>query len=92
MEGASALVCGLEPAVWPNGAVRRFYDGHDRKSHPSLAVASLDKMLHDNYLCWVESNKQQFEVRSKIQAKNSKTRATRKPGFFLCYSVSIAFS
>ena len=27
-------------------------------SHASLVVASLDKMLHDNYLCVMESNEQ----------------------------------
>ena len=37
-----------------------------------LVVASFDKILYDNYLCWVESNKQQIdEVRSKIQVENS---------------------
>ena len=37
-------------------------------------------MLYDNYLCLVESNKQEIEeVRSKAQLKNSKTRATPKP-------------
>ena len=36
-------------------------------------------MLHNNYLCLVESNKQQIEeVRSKIQAEYSETRATPK--------------
>ena len=35
------------------------------------------KMLHDNYLCLVESNKQQIEeVRRKIQAENSETKTT----------------
>ena len=49
------------------------------RSHPSLVAASLDKMLHDNYLCLVESNKQQIEdVGSKIHAENSETRATPK--------------
>ena len=53
---------------------RRFHDDHDRTLNgltPSL-VASLDKMLHFDYLCLVESNKQQIkEVRSKIQTENS---------------------
>ena len=36
-------------------------------------------MFHDNYLCLVESNKQKIEeVRSKIQAENSETRAAPK--------------
>ena len=36
-------------------------------------------MLHDNYLCLVESNKQKIEeVRSKIQEKISETKATPK--------------
>ena len=35
--------------------------------NPSLIVASLDKILPDNYLCLVESNKQQIkEIKSKI--------------------------
>ena len=49
-------------------------------SHPSLVVASLDKMLHDNYLRLVESNKQQIEeVRSKIQGQ-----LLSVTGFVLC--------
>ena len=33
-----------------------------------------ETMLHDNYLCLVESNNQQIvEIRSKIQAENSET-------------------
>ena len=43
--------------------------------HPSLAVSSLNKMLHSNYLC-LEEFKQIEEVRSKIQAQKSETRAT----------------
>ena len=40
---------------------------------------SLDKMLHDDYLCWVECGKQQTkEVRSKTQQENSKTKAAPK--------------
>ena len=55
----------------------RFYGNHDRKVNSSTpALASL---LHprvryftiSNYLCMVESNKQQIkEVRSKIQPEN----------------------
>ena len=44
-----------------------------------LVVASLDKMLYDNYLCLVKSNKQQIEeVRGQIQAENLETRVTPK--------------
>ena len=40
-------------------------------SNLSLTVASLDKILPDNYLCLVESNKQQIkEIRSKSQLEN----------------------
>ena len=50
-------------------------------SHPCLVVASLDKTLYDNYLCLMESSKQEIEeVRSKIQAENVKTRSTPKSG------------
>ena len=48
-------------------------------------------MLHDNYLCLVESNKQQIEeVGSKIQAENLETRATpiSESGFVLCIAPS----
>ena len=44
-------------------------------SQPSLVVASLDKMLHDDYLCLVESGKQQInEVRRKFKRKTWKQR------------------
>ena len=44
-----------------------------------MVVASLDKMLHDDYLCLVESGKQQIkEVRSIIQPENLETKATPK--------------
>ena len=40
-------------------------------SNPSIIVASLDKILPDNYLCLMESNKQQIKkVRSKSQLEN----------------------
>ena len=45
----------------PSGLERRFYNGHNCKvdgSTPtgrSRVVASLDKTLHDNFLCVVES-------------------------------------
>ena len=40
-------------------------------SNPSLITASLDKILPDNYLCLVESNKQQIEeIRSKSQLEH----------------------
>ena len=39
-------------------------------SQPSLVVASLDKMLHDDYLCLVESGKQRIEeVKRKFNRK-----------------------
>ena len=59
-----------------------------------LVVASLDKMLHEIYLCLVESNKQQIEeVRCKIQAENSETGATPKRIWIrLMHSASVAFS
>ena len=38
---------------------------------------ALDKMLHENYLCLVESSKQQIqEVESKTQPENLETKAT----------------
>ena len=41
-------------------------------SNQSLIVASLDKMLPDNYLCLVKSNKQQIkEIRSRSQLENN---------------------
>ena len=40
-------------------------------SNKSLIVASLDKILPDDYLCLVESNKQQIEeIRSNSQLEN----------------------
>ena len=46
---------------------RRFYDDHDRKFSGStrLVVASFNKMLHDDYLCLVESGKQQIKKSEK---------------------------
>ena len=72
-----------------SGSERRFYDGHDR-----TVDGSLDKTLHDNYLCLVESNKQQIEkVRSKIQAENLETRAMPKRVWIRpMHSASVAFS
>ena len=41
-------------------------------SNPSLIVASLDKILPNNYLRLVESNKQQIkEIRSRSQLENN---------------------
>ena len=41
-------------------------------SNISLIVASLDKILPDNYLCLVESNKQQIkEIRNRSQLENN---------------------
>ena len=51
-------------------------------------------MLHDNYLCLVESDKHQIEeVRSKIQAETSETKATPKRIWSRhMHSASAAFS
>ena len=51
-------------------------------------------MLHDNYLCLAELNKQQIEeVKSKIQAENSETRATPKRVWIRpMHSAYVAFS
>ena len=60
----------------------------------SLVVASLDKMIHGNYSCLVESNKQQIkEVRSKNSIGNSETKDIPKR-VWICpmYSASVAFS
>ena len=66
--------------VWSSELERRFFDDHDRivdGSTPAQVVTSLDKMLHDNYLCLVESGKQQIkEVGSKTRAENSETKGT----------------
>ena len=48
-------------------------------SNPSLIVASLDKILSDNYLCLVESNKQQIK---EIRSRNQRQLLT-KSGFVL---------
>ena len=48
-------------------------------------------MLHDDYLCLMESGKQQIkEVRSKIQPENSETKATpiSESGFVLRIALS----
>ena len=52
-------------------------------------------MLHNNYLCLVESNKQQIkEVRSKIQTENAETiKATPKRVWIRpTHGASFAFS
>ena len=72
--------------MWPSSLEGHFYDNHVRKvggSTPTQAsfcvVASLDKMLHDNYLCLVEFSKQKIEeVRSKTRLEHSKTKTTPK--------------
>ena len=60
----------------------------------SLVVASLDKMLRNDYLCLVESGKQQIkEVRSKIQPENSEIKVTPKRVWIRpTHSASSAFS
>ena len=58
-----------------------------------IVVASLDKMLHDNYLCSVESNKQQIKgVRSKIQAENSETKLHLSESGFVLRIAPLLFS
>ena len=54
---------------------------------PCLVVAFLDKMLHDNYLCLVESNqhKQQKKVRSKLKRKIRKPRQLLSEYGFVLY-------
>ena len=62
--------------------------------HTRFVVASLDKMLDDNYPCLVESKEQQIkEVRSKTEPENLETTATSKRVWIrpIC-SVSVAFS
>ena len=51
-------------------------------------------MLHDDYLCLVESGKQQIkEVRSKIQPENLETKATpKRVRIRPTHSASVAFS
>ena len=71
----SVKACDMkQSAAWRSGSERRFYD-HDRNvngSTPNLVslFVSLDKMLHDDYLCLVESGKQQIkEVSRKFNRK-----------------------
>ena len=55
-------------------------------SQVSLVVEYLDKMLHNDYLCLVESGKQQIkEVKKKFNRKIWKqTQLLSKSGFVLC--------
>ena len=55
----------------------------------SLVVAFLDKMLHDYYLCLVESGKQHIkEVRRKLNRKTRKQRQLlSESGFVLRFLV-----
>ena len=77
------MMMKCQSAAWPSSSERRCNDDHDRKDDdgltptPNLVAAFLDKMLHDNYLCLVESNRPRIkEVRSKTQTENSETKAT----------------
>ena len=72
-------------AAWRSGLERRFYDGHDRKVNGSTPnPASLDKMLYDDYLCLVESGKQQIkEVERKSNRKTWKRQLLSESGFVL---------
>ena len=90
---------GCLSAAWPTGSEGRFYDGHVRKVDgltPTQAsfVASLDKMLHDNYLCLVQSHKQQIEeVGSKTHTEHSETKTTSKRVWIRpTHSAFVAFS
>ena len=63
--------------AWSSGSERRFYNGPDLKVDGSTLTQTL----------LLRPSKQQIEeVKSKIQAENSETRATPKrvPGFVLC--------
>ena len=54
----------------------------------------MDKTLHDNYICLVESNMQLVkEARSKTQPQNLAAKTTRKR-VWICpmHSASVAFS
>ena len=89
------MQCGRVVGSMAEGSERRFYDGHDRNVDGSTTPhASLHKMLHDNYLCLVESNKQQIkEVKSEIQAENSETKATPAQVWIRAmHSAFVAFS
>ena len=47
------------------------------RSNPSLIVASLDNILPDNYLCLVESIKQQIkEIRSRKSTRKQRQLLT----------------
>ena len=63
-------------------------------SHANFVVAFLYKMLHDNYLCLVDFDKQEIEeVTSKVQAESSETKATPKRVWIRpMHSASVAFS
>ena len=53
------------------------------KSNPSPIVASLDKILPDNYLCLVESNKQQIKKNQKQKSTGKQRQLLTKSGFVL---------
>ena len=74
-------------SIYPN-----YQDPEPFNSQPSLVVASLDKMLHDDYFCVVESGKQQISQK-KMQPENLKTKATPKRVWIRpTHSASVAFS
>ena len=92
------IKANLIAAAWSSGSERCFTTTMIARLmvqlSPKPVVASLDKMLHDNYLCSVEFNKQQIEeVRYKNQAENADTRATSKR-VWVCsmHSASVASS
>ena len=60
---------------------------------PSLVVASLDKMLHDDYLYLVESGKQQIqEVRRKFNWKTWKQMQLPSKSRFVLRVASLLLS
>ena len=90
-KGCSAKFCRKRGrVVWSDVLGRPWLQVYWFNSHPCLVVASLDKMLYDNYSCEVERNKQQIkEIRSKIQLENSEANATPKRVWFvLCVASS----
>ena len=76
-------------AAWRSGLDRRFYDDYDQKVIGSIInlVALrpwiMDKMLYDDYLCLVESGKQQINSYYPKTFKNQE--------FFLKFCVAVNF-
>ena len=69
------IIYQMQKAPAVNRTRRKGSESACGTSQPSLVVASLDKMLHDDYLCLVESGKQQIKkVRRKFKRKTWKQR------------------